>query len=214
MIYLGIDPSFTKTGAVLLDDELKTIKFLAISPPGSNTDYASMLNRSAHISIGIIRQLDLHREVISVIEEPLLTSQRASVLGVLSASLSWALAYIPCVREMYSINPSYVSSLNRPIMKEQGLNKKQASQYVVERILEHFTNVKGYSIEIYNEKTNKDGTMKARILSHDEAESFLLLLTLLMHKGVVNDLDMRFLGSLNRKFFRDTKLNKILSKKE
>ena len=210
MIYLGIDPSFSNTGACLLDTELKTIKFLAVKPPGTNDNYKSMINRSGHVAINIIRHLNMHKEVRTVMEEPLLTSQKASTLGVLSASLTWALAFIPSVKEMYSVHPSYVYSLMRPVAKQTGLGKKQTSKYAAELILEYFKLKKGYSIEIYNDKTTKDGSMKKRQLSPDEAEAFLILTTLLRLQGIINEeLDMRFLGSISRKFFKATSLKQF-----
>lgn len=210
MIYLGIDPSYTNTGVVILDTDNKTIKFLGISPPGTNDSYGMMLNRSAYVSVNILRHLPLDKQIKSVMEEPLLTSQRASTLGVLSAGVSWSLAYVGSVTDMYSVNPRYVSSLVSPTAKKLGINKKQAGKYIVERLLEYYVERKGYTVIIHNDKTNKDGSMRKRVLSHDEADAFLLLTTLLRECGEVGDADMRYFGDHTRKFYNDPNINKFM----
>lgn len=204
MIYLGIDPSFSGTGVTILDPDSKTIKFLAVKPPGTNDNYRMMLNRSAYVAVNVIRHLPLDREIRVVLEEPLLTSQRASTLGLLSASVVWSLAYLDSVKEMYSINPNYIRNLNRKIAKREGLSNKQTNKYVAGKVLDYFIERKGYSIEIYNDKTNKDGSMRKRNLTHDEADSLLLLIALLQDQGFLEPLDMRFLSAINRKFFMDS----------
>lgn len=208
MIYLGIDPSFTKTGAVILDTESKKITFLAISPPGSNANYKMMINRSAFIAIEIIKHLSLNKDAKAVIEEPLVRSLKASALGILSATLSWSFVSIPSVKEMYSINPSYVSSLNSTVAKELSLSKKKASSYVAGKVVDHFMG-KGYEVIIHNNKTNRDGTMKKRVLSHDEAEAFILLLALMKLDGFLNTEDLEVMYTTNPKFAREVSLNRF-----
>ncbi len=209
MIYLGIDPSFTKTGAVILDTEQKTIMFIVVSPPGSNTNYKMMINRSAYISIGIVKHLCLNKDIKLVLEEPLVRSLKASSLGILSATLSWTFVSIPSVKEMYSINPSYVSSLNSALAKKMNLSKKQASKYVAGEVVEHFIKNKGYKVVVYNDKVNRDGTMKKRVLSHDEAEAFILLLALLKKDGLLSIEDLEMMYTTNPKFAREVSLNKF-----
>ena len=208
MIYLGIDPSFTKTGAVVLDTESKTITFLAVSPPGSNANYKMMINRSAYIAIEIVEHLCLNKDAKIVIEEPLVRSLKASALGILSATIAWTFVSIPSVKNMYSINPSYVSSLNSTLAKEMSLSKKQASKYVAGEVINHFIN-KGYKVVIHNKLTNRDGTMKKRVLSHDEAEAFILLLALLKLDGVLTTEDLEVMYVTNPKFAREVSLNRF-----
>lgn len=208
MVYLGVDPSFSGTGIVLYDPAGKQIHFYKSKPPGTNANYQLLLSRSALIAFDLVRALyDYHEDVITVIEEPLLTTQKAASMGVLSASLTWTLAYHPQVLEMYSVNPSYVGVVGRAMMKITGLNKKQAIKHAVLQILEYFTKVKGYDIIIHNDKLNNDGTPKARQLSTDEADSFVLMLVLLAHKGVLNPDDMSFLKSIHRNFYYKAKIN-------
>ena len=202
MIYLGIDPSFTKTGVCILDTETKHIKFVAISPPGTNVNYKATLDRSAHVALNTIRHLDMKKDVRVVIEEPLVVSMMASRLGILSAIVVWSLAFIPSIKKMYSVVPNYVSNLNRKLAKELGLNKKKASQYTAAKALEYFEKEFGYTFEIHNDKVNKDGSMKSRVLSHDEAESFLILITLLRYDGLLNESHILQLCKINKKFKR------------
>lgn len=200
MIYLGIDPSFTKTGVCILDTENKSIKFVAVSPPGTNGDYKATLDRSAYIALNAIRHLDLHKDTRVIIEEPLVTSMMASRLGILSGVVVWSLAFMPNIEKMYSVIPNYVSNLNRNLSKKLGLSKKKTSQHVATKVLEYLEKEKGYEVEIYNDKTNKDGTMRSRVLSHDEAESFLILLTLLRYDGILDRQDINAMISINPKF--------------
>jgi hypothetical protein len=186
MVYLGIDPSFSKTGVCYFDDEEKTILFKAISPDGTNDSYKKALDRSGYIALHILNSINMKKEVYAIIEEPLMSTFKASRLGILSGVLVWSLAFMPSIKKIYSLTPTYISRTNKDIIKKLTINKKQASIHVVSAILE-FLQTEGYQVTIINDKVNKDGSMKARRLSHDEAESFILTLTLLIKRKVFND---------------------------
>lgn len=178
MIYFGVDPSFTKTGVCYIDVEQKKIVFNAISPPGTNESYQKALQRSGHIALALVQELDLAKPSYGIIEEPLMSTFKASRLGILSGIVVWTLAFMPSIKKIYSLTPSYISRTNKEVIKSQGINKKQASIHVVLGMLEVLKD-EGYEIKIINDKYNKDGSEKARRLSHDEAEAFILTFTLL-----------------------------------
>lgn len=213
MIYIGVDPSFTNTGVCYLDIDKKEIKFVAISPNGKNDHYVDILNRSANVALNIIRHSDLSKDVSVVIEEPLMVSQRASSLGMLSGIITWTMAFMPSIKEIYSLNPRHISGMNNHLKKRLGMTAKGVSRYLAAEILEYLVNEYNYSIDIYNDKTNKDGSMRKRVLSHDEAEAFLLLIALLIEKGFFNSKDMSKLASLNKKLKRKPNITLIKGEK-
>lgn len=178
MVYFGVDPSFTKTGVCYIDVEQKKIVFNAISPPGTNESYQKALQRSGHIALNLIQELDLAKPSYGIIEEPLMSTFKASRLGILSGIVVWTLAFMPSIKKIYSLTPTYISRTNKEVIKREGINKKQASIHVVLGMLQVLQD-EGYSIEIKNDKYNKDGSEKVRKLSHDEAEAFILVFTLI-----------------------------------
>jgi len=202
MLYVGIDPSYSKTGIAYLDKETKHILFKAISPTGSNENYLAAISRAASISAGIIRELKEEESAIIAYEEPLLNSMKASRLGLLSGVLAISLFFLPTAKLVYTVAPAVVSSMNKQLpYKKDFANRKKLSLYVTHLLLDYLRK-EGYTIDIYNDKRKKDGTKKARKLSHDEAEAFLILLQLVklydifdedvlagmvkIHKGIIN----------------------------
>lgn len=184
MLYVGIDPSYSKTGIVYLDTETKQFIFKAVVPAGSNDSYLASLERSAIIVRTLIRDITYMNKVTSVImEEPMMTSQMASRLGILSGILVFSLFMIPNIREVHSLNPVVVASMNKYLPYKKEFGKKQLSSKVASLLLDYLVSEEGYSIQVFNEKTKKDGSMKERKMSHDEAEAFLILMRLLMHKN-------------------------------
>ena len=207
MLYVGIDPSFTKTGTCYLDTDKKTILFNAISPDGKNEDYIKTIERASYVSLEIIKRLSIRGQVKVILEEPLAMSMKASRLGILSGLLGLSLLLVPSIERIYTISPSYIARLNNPIAKRKGLSKKMASQYVVEKILSYMQESMGYEIIIHNDKLNKDGSQKKRKLSHDEAESFILLLRMLDEENFIDKDFQKELVSINRNFNKEQKLN-------
>lgn len=208
MLLCAIDPSFTKTGLAIVDIENKRIDFHAISPAGKNDSFTAMLSRANFIANYIIDSLD-NKETIVILEEPLFSSIKASSLGILAGIVSSMLYNSKNIKEVYSIKPYYVANLNTPIAKKYNLTKKQASLYVVNLILDKL-NKQGFTIKIHNpNKLNKDGTEKARKLSHDESEAFLILLVLLKHMKLMSEDMVEFLSNLNEKFDRNTHIEKV-----
>lgn len=205
MVYVGIDPSFTKTGVCILDTDLKQIKFAAISPPGTNSTYKLTLDRSAYVSLNVIRHFELRKQHAIIIEEPLLSSLKASSMGVLSGVLAWSLAFMPSIGNMYSITPQYISWLNGPIAKKERISKKNASRIVGHKVLDYLVEEKGYSVIVYNDKLDKDGEMKKRVISHDECEALLLLTALLRKEGFMSKEDMDQLYKININFRKTPK---------
>lgn len=178
MVYVGIDPSFTKTGVCYVDTQDKTVTFNAISPPGTNTNYKKSLDRSGYIVVSLIKELDMKKDTYAVMEEPLMSTYKASRLGILSGIVAWTLAFMPNIKKIYSITPTYIARTNKDLVKFQGFKKKQASQHVALGMLD-ILQKEGWTFKILNDKYNKNGTMKNRKLSHDEAEAFILTFKLL-----------------------------------
>lgn len=208
MVYVGIDPSFTKTGVCYVDTEEKTVTFNAISPPGTNTNYKKSLDRSGYIVVTLIKELDMKKETYAVMEEPLMSTYKASRLGILSGIVAWTLAFMPNIKKIYSITPTYIARTNKNLVKVQGFKKKQASQHVALGMLE-ILQKEGWTFRILNDKYNKDGTMKQRKLSHDEAEAFILTFKLLQKMRALDASLIKKLLSVNTGLNTTVTLNLI-----
>lgn len=209
MVYVGIDPSYTKTGLCIVDTYKKEIIFNAISPGGKNNHYIDSVNRSALIALQIIRDTNIYDSIKMVIEEPLRSSMKASGLGVLSGILLWSTAMMPNITNIYSIAPYYVSWLSRYFAKKYDLNKKKASSLLASNVIDYYCNKLNYNVTIKNNKYKKDGTQKSRILSHDEAEAFLLTLALIRHESVTDKELESFLLNLNPNFKKEIEITQI-----
>lgn len=214
MLFVGIDPSFSKTGVCYLDTEDKTIKFVAISPPGNNEDYKQALDRSAYIALNIIKHLGLKKQCNIIFEEPLLSSQKASRLGILSGVLAWSLAFTPTVKKLSTISPAFVARFNKPVAKAKGLDKKDASRFVAHEVINYLANKLNYEIEIYNDKINKDGSMKHRMLSHDEAEAFIMMLALMSNSGFFSKDELKDLILINQSFAKKHNILNLIDRME
>lgn len=175
---IGIDPSYTKTGYCRIDLKNKKILFKSISPPGVNKTYRDAYSRAKHISFEIIREANPGTNLI--IEEPMVTSMMASRLGLLSGVLVRDLEESKSISKIYTVNPVTIKQLNSVLPKNIIIAKKAGSQAIVLEIL-NYLEVIGFTVEVYNDKLNKDGTPKQRKISHDESEAFLLAM-LLVHK--------------------------------
>lgn len=183
MVYVGIDPSYTKTGVAYIDLEDKYIVFNAITPEGRNDSYVDMIKRAMIIK----RELNKFTEnepTKVMIEEPLIISQRASSLGILSGVLASELTQDSDVETIHTLNPNAVNNTNRNIKGYTSKTRKKISQQIVLEYLKVFEE-EGYKVVVYNDKTNNDGSMKKRIVSSDEAEAFIMALILIRHLGVI-----------------------------
>lgn len=208
MQYIGIDPSFSNTGVAYLDLDRKILKLLKIKPAGTNETYKDALERSASIALAILQNTNIKNEMRLIIEEPLVTSMKASRLGILSGVISFALSTIPTVTTMYSINPKHISALNKPIADRLGIDKKKASLHVANKIINYLQS-RGFDVIIINEKFNKRGGMKVRALTHDEAEALILLTIMLQEENLVDQNFLLNLVSINRGFAKQSSITKI-----
>lgn len=230
-LVFGLDPSFSNSGLCIIDIEGRGIYFFSIKPPGKNEDYETSLKRSEYIVKEIVGKFYLLNigfnictdDYITVLiyEEPLITSQKASRLGLLSATiysffastLYKELEFIDEAKdffsEVYIIPPNYVSNLCRPIRKKYSLNKKAASRKVAEDILEYLVTEKSFEVYIHNDKLNKDGLMKKRKLTHDECEAFLMALGYIRDRVDRDFIDKGLLDSLSYKFFDKINIKKV-----
>ena len=68
--------------------------------------------------------------------------------------------------------------------RNKDIDKKKISQLVVIKILEYLQ-TKGYRVIVLNKKYKKDGSMKPRVITHDESEAFLILLELVKEKKIL-----------------------------
>lgn len=207
MIYVGIDPSFSKTGMAFLDIENKIITFDSASPPGKNETYKDAIDRASFILSKFASLLERDRSYIVIYEEPLFSSMKASRLGILSGMIAFGLAALSNISEIYTINPSVIASTGRSVGKTIGEeNRKKVSIYIVEQVLEYLKSI-GYSVKINNEKLNKDGSMKERKISHDESEAFMMLLELLKNQKVLDTDVMRSITLRNPGLLKPHKVN-------
>ena len=94
-------------------------------------------------------------DVTAIVEEPLMSSFKASRLGILSGVVVWSLAFMPNIKKLYSVTPTYIARTNANIAKSQKLTKKQASLWVALEILDYMVS-KGWQVTILNNKYNKD----------------------------------------------------------
>lgn len=183
MIYVGIDPSYSRTGIAYLDTEKKELVFNIASPPGRNEDYYSAVSRSAYISYSILSSLSKCQDIKMIFEEPLVTSQMSSRLGILSGVLATTFLLIPSIIEIYTIGPNAVASMNKAIDGAHLIEKKQRSLSVVSQWLEIFEEF-GFTITITPTAFTKKGLPKKRNLTHDEAEALLVLIQLLKKENI------------------------------
>ena len=179
--FVGIDPSYSKTGVCRIDVEAKEIVFTSISPKGTNKTYADAVHRALYIADNIIKFVDADSDISYVLEEPLVMSQMASRLGILSGVIITTLKKsIHPHNKIYTVNPVGITQLNSALANREKLTKKQLSMKIATDILEYLES-EGFNIKITALKYNKDGSSRKRKLSHDEAEALLLTL-LLIHK--------------------------------
>lgn len=205
MQYIGIDPSFSSTGVAYLDTDKKQIRLLRIQPEGTNVTYKDALVRSTLIALSVLSNIGDTLEAKLIIEEPLMTSLKASRLGLLSGVLAISLATIPLITEMYSVNPNYISSLNKAVIERKGLDKKKASSFVATEILSYLESL-GFSVVIMSTKSTKTGKPKPRKMSHDEAEALILVIALLKKEGLIDNKFMMKLLSINKGFLKEANI--------
>lgn len=200
MVYIGVDPSYTKTGVCCVDTTNKKIVFKSLSPKGTNKDYKEAVVRSEFVADSINEIINKYGRPKVIIEEPLNSSFKASRLGILSGVIVRSLTVNENVVEVLSIPPSYVYSINRPIIKEESLNKKKASVALAKEIIKYFKG-NGYSIE------TDGGTKKNRkraVISHDEAEAFIIACSIIEEKDIKESLN-----KINIGFSSEPKILKI-----
>lgn len=211
MIYIGIDPSYTKTGVSYIDLADKFILLNAVTPEGTNESYIDMIKRARLISTDIFSKLD--RDNIVIMEEPLIVSQKASSLGILSGVLATELLNNIMIDEVYTLHPNAVSNTNRGQKDYSSKNRKNVSRRVALEYIEVFKSF-GYKVVIYNDKTNKDGSMKKRVLSTDESEAFIMTLMLMRHLNVLDKEIEEQVLIINRGLNSDHTINQLKPIKE
>lgn len=210
MVYLGIDPSYTNTGVSLVDIVNKKIEFYKISPVGINSTYTDAVNRALFIATFITNILHNNATEI-LLEEPLISSLMASRLGILSGVLTTTFYNTTNIKSLSVLRPNYVSNINRPIVKEYSLSKKQASVFSVTKILDKLIEA-GFEVCIHNDKCKKDGTPKERKLSHDEAEAFIIVLVLLRERELLSKELLDFMIEFNIKFKKEQNITEVFKK--
>lgn len=207
MVYIGIDPSYTRTGVTYVDPETKNIVFVAVSPKGTNQTYSDAVLRAQYISETILLYFPDHNKTV-MLEEPLITSQMSSRLGILSGVIATTLRHSNKITDIYTINPNAVSNTNRRVKGYTSKTRKSVSREQCLKYLEVFESF-GYTTTIYSDKFNKDGSMKKRVLSTDEAESFIMSILLMRHLQVLPQELVKKLIEVNRGLNTEITINKI-----
>lgn len=215
MKYIGIDPSYSKTGYCVIDYINKTITVDAITPEGKNDTYKNAVYRA----LEIIRSLELdalsNNDLHIIFEEPMVTSLKASRLGILSGVLAAELIrhkdkHIKEYR-VSTINPVVLTQLKSTYPNKEKLNKKQLSYIIATKIIEILTNDLGYTHIIKAELTKK-GIPKKRKMSHDEAEAFLMALVITheYNKQLIPHEQWVKIYSINKGFYtKNLKVSKL-----
>lgn len=212
MIYLGVDPSFTKTGICLFNCLTKSIVFNTAIPEGTNDTYKITVERSEYIAEKVIETIYKHvlpscsnSSLTLVFEEPLKSSIKASSLGILSGVFYHAVSQTKEIERIFVIPPHYVSWLAGPIAKREKLAKKTASRSVAEQLL-YLLESKGYTISIINDKIDSRGRQKKRKISHDELEALLLAFQLINQENqLVTEPELLNIS----KNFKESKINQV-----
>lgn len=209
MKYLALDPSFSKSGLCVFDVENKKVLFKPIVPPGKNATFKEAIGRSTYVALEVLKELDLSKTYKLILEEPMVSSMMASRLGLLSGVVTTTFLYIPHITHIYTINPITITSLNSAADNKAKLNKKQLSLSIAMSILEHLEST-GYDVTLWTDKHTKDGSPKKRKLSHDEAESFLMVLLLLKQDNQLPYETWVEIYKINKGFYtKDIKINKL-----
>jgi ribosomal protein S8 len=206
MLYVGIDPSYGKTGVTYWNEAEKQITFQYISPQGSNENYKSKVIRALEIWKVVTSRFN-KEEINLIIEEPLITSMKSSALGVLSGVLVASFIFNE-VESIYTINPSVISAVNKDVKGRTRENRKKISLEVALAILEELKKI-GYIVTILNDKVTKDGKMKVRKLSPDEAESLLMTILLIQEKDKLSSEVIHSISRVSKGIFRKYQINKI-----
>lgn len=200
MIYVGVDPSYSGTGVAYMDLDKKIVLLDTIRPGGTNQTYSDAINRALEIKVNILYREDYtHNYKTIMLEEPLVTSQMSSRLGMLSGVLSSGFLNDPIalVDKVYTINPNAVSGTNRGIRGYTSKTKKKISKEMALKYLEIFKDF-GYEVIIYNKRRNRDGSMTKRVMTQDESEALILVIILLRYLNKLSPEIEQELLELNR----------------
>ena len=199
MKYLAIDPSFSRTGIAILDTETRSIKLKPVSPVGTNDSYTNTVERSAYIIAEVLKEFKVSDNISVIIEEPMVRSLKASALGILSGVSVTTLLLLPIINEIRTVNPITIKSLNSVLPYKNKLSKKQLSLHVAEELIEFYKSI-GHTVELVPLKYNKNGSPRSRALTHDEAESLILLTVLLLDRGYFKDMETLSIYQINKGF--------------
>lgn len=209
MKYIAVDPSYTKTGIAILNEVSNTLSLKVVTPPGKNETFRDAVERSAIIATGVIEELKVYEKAILLIEEPMVTSMMASRLGMLSGIVITTSLLLPNISNIYTVNPVSITSLNSALPYKKEMSKKRLSQRVAGELIEFFTDI-GYAIDIRPLRYNKDGSPRARVVSHDEAEALILLTLLLLEIDFFSKEDKLKIYKINKGFLtKKIQVNKL-----
>jgi len=199
---LSIDPSYSNTGLCLIDFSNKEITFKRVRPDGTNDSYLETVDRADKIMTEIFELLLTRQPNHIVQEEPLLTSQKSSVLGVLGGIITNNLLKMVDLfsrqnlrpYKYITINPRVVSSVCSKTAKKLNLTKKKASTHVGKIFLELLEN-KGFKVDVIQD------TKRKRVISNDEYEALILAIVYLSqeHQDFFTFEEMRTIKGIKEK---------------
>lgn len=139
----------------------------------------------------------------------MVSSIKASSLGVLSGVIATTLLLLPNIKSISTVNPSTLRSLNSTIQNKKGVNKKQLSREVAEAILAYLQ-TQGFTYEVIPTTFNKDGSPRSRKISHDELEAFLFLIILMLKQDLLAHPQKIEIYKINKGFYtKDISINKL-----
>lgn len=209
MKYIAVDPSFSRTGVATLDTDNKEIVLKHVRPIGKNDTYKNTVERSAVIATGILEEIKVYETVQLLIEEPMVSSIKASSMGVLAGVVATTLLLLPNITNIYTVNPTTIRSLNSALPYKKELNKKQLSQRVALELIDFYESI-GYTASIKATAYNKDGSVRKRAMTHDEAEALILLTVFLLSKDILTESEKLNVYKINKGFYtKKIKINKL-----
>ena len=192
MILVGIDPSYTRTGLVILDTELKEITSIRVENKIGEKDYVNLYNKANEQSYNINRLISQKPDFI-MSECPFSQAQFSSGLFALDSLMFYKLSQ-RCPKAIDVLHPSYLKYLHK-----NAKYTKTDSVNLAKEFLKVYQ-VHGYSFDVQGRWSN------------DECEAFLFLTRLFVKLGIDSVL-IRELAQVNTRIM-DIKETRLFSLEE
>ena len=177
MNFLGLDPSFTRTGYSIIDTEKKIVWIRRASTNIDDKGYNSIWRASWTLTQEIVGSLDELGIILDsvIMEVPVAGQVFSGGLFMLGTHIIDTLSNKYQGMDYYTLYPNFVS--NR-LHGKRSYNKAESTVLAFKWIKE----LQNMGYEIISQKSSKNIPIK---IVHDEAESFLFLVKLMSLKGLI-----------------------------